>query len=56
MDKSYEPIIVKLNEKGKIELTEKELKELLKQAYSNGYAYGNNKTIIWPTPNTDVPT
>ena len=53
VDKNYEPIIVKLNEKGKIELTEKELKEMLKQAYSNGYACGSNKTIFWPTTNTD---
>lgn len=42
---TYEPIIVKLNEKGKIELTEEELKEMLKSAYNNGYSAGSNSYI-----------
>lgn len=48
---TYEPIIVKVNENKKIELTEEELCALLKKAYENGYNEGFNKniTINYPT-------
>ena len=37
-----------LNKNGKIELTEKELKELLDEAYWEGY---KSNILTWPSPN-----
>jgi len=42
-----------LNEHGKIELTEKELKELLDEAYWDGYKA--HTTITWATPKIVYP-
>ena len=47
---TYEPIIVKLDENGKIVLTEEQLKEYLKQAYNNGYSAGKNESYVKYVP------
>lgn len=53
MNNSYEPIIVSKDKDGKIVLTQKELEELLKKAYSNGY---NAKEIVYVPQQTAYPT
>lgn len=47
---TYEPIIVKLDENGKIVLTEEQLREFLKQAYNNGYSAGKNDSYVKYVP------
>ena len=36
----FEPVIVKVNKEGKIELTEEELEKILKKAFADGYVVG----------------
>jgi len=44
-------VIIEKNKDGKIELTKDELQKMLDDAYSQGYADGNNKyyTITYPS-------
>lgn len=42
------------NKNGKIELDAKELKELLDEAYWEGYR-ANNQTITWSSPSINTP-
>lgn len=44
--------IFTLNKNGKIELTEKELKQLLDNVYWEGYRNNNNKSWTYTTPST----
>lgn len=46
--------IFTLNSKGKIELTQDKLKELLDKAYWEGY-YANNHTWTWRSPSITSP-
>ena len=63
MDKyEFTPIIVTKDEKGNLLITEDKLKEMLKEAYTNGFLAGqisktdNSPTIIQPTqPYTPLP-
>lgn len=48
--------ILVANEKGKIELTEKELQELLDEAHGEGYSEGYNKGISENRPPIIYPT
>jgi hypothetical protein len=52
MEINYEPIIVVKDEQGNIKITEDQLKEMLKQAYNNGFAAGQ---LISPTPTIVYP-
>jgi len=45
MNEEYEPIIVAMDKDGKITLTEQEIRQMLKNAYNQGYNAGKNTTI-----------
>ena len=54
-DYKFTPIIVEKNKDGKIELTEDKLKELLTEAYRNGFVDGQISSIkdnpsVYPQP------
>lgn len=54
-DYKFTPIIVEKNKEGNIELTEDKLKELLSEAYKNGFVDGQISSIkdnpnIYPQP------
>lgn len=52
MESNYEPIIVVKDEQGNLKITEEQLKEMLKQAYTNGFAAGQlsvpQPTVVYP--------
>jgi len=49
-DYKFTPIILVQNKDGKIEITEEKLKEMLQDAYNNGYQDGkDSQPIVCPT-------
>ena len=65
MDKEIiKPIIVEKDKKGNIVMTEEKLQEIIKEAFSNGYTYGqlsrkdgeNHNLSPLQTPSPTIPT
>ena len=44
-----------LNKNNKIEFTERQLRDLIKEAYDEGYAAGNGRTVTINYPSTTTP-
>lgn len=58
-DYKFTPIILVQDKDGKIEITEEKLKEMLKDAYNNGFEDGKNANPVvvptYPTPPLTTP-